>query len=96
MHGQGYTSDPLLPEVRAVNRELAERKKKQKDAEKRCQERKRKDKEAREKENWAREKQGKPLIPMPEPESSALVEVEVDYSALPDPNVEGAEGQSPG
>ena len=50
--------------------------------------------------NWAREKQGKPLITtpdsMPEPETSASVEVEVDYSALPDPNAEGVEGQSPG
>jgi len=83
-----------------VNRKLAERKKKRKDAEKRHQERKRKDKEAREKENRAWEKQGKPLIPMPdstpEPESSASTEIEVDYSALPDPNAEGVEGQSSG
>ena len=47
-----------------------------------------------------REKQGKLPIPtpdfMPEPESSASAEVEVDYSALPDPNAEGVEGQSPG
>ena len=96
MRHQEYTSDPPLPEVRAVNREFAEQKKERKEVEKRRQERKRKDKEAREKENQAREKHGKPLIPMPETESSASAEVEVDYSALPDPNAEGAEGQSPG
>ena len=33
---------------------------------------------------------------MLEPESSPSAEVEVDYSALPDPNAEGVEGQSPG
>ena len=66
VRGQGYTSDPPLPEVRAVNREYAERQKEQKDAEKRCRERKRKDREAREKENRAREKQGKSPIPMPD------------------------------
>ena len=97
---QGYTSDPPLPEVRAANREFADWKKDQKDAEKRRQERKRKDKDAREKENRAREKQGKSPIPTPnstpEKESSASAEVEVDYSALPDPNTEGVEGQSPG
>ena len=96
MRGQGYTSDPPLPEVRAANRKFAERKKERKDAEKRRQERKRKDKDAREKENRAREKQGKSLIltldSTLEPESSPSAEVEVDYSALPDPNTKGAEG----
>ena len=99
MSGQGYTSDPLLPEVRAANREFAERKKERKDAEKRRSERKRKEKEARDKANWALEKQGKSLIPTPdstlEPESLPSVEVEVDYSALPNPNTKGAGGQSP-
>ena len=33
---------------------------------------------------------------MPEPESSPSAEGEVDYSALLDPNTEGAGGQSPG
>ena len=97
MCGQGYTSDPPLPEVRAANRKFAERRK---DTEKRRSERKRKEKEARDKANRALEKQGKSLIPtpdsMPEPESSPSAEVEVDYSALPDPNAEGVEDQSPG
>ena len=68
--------------------------------EKRRQERKRKDREATEKVNRAREMQGQPPIQppnsTPELESSASAEVEVDYSALPDPNAEGVEGQSLG
>ena len=48
---QWYTSDPPLPEVRAVNRQFAEAQKEQKDAEKRRRNRKRKEKEDREKEN---------------------------------------------
>ena len=51
VRGQGYTSDPPLPEARAVNREFTERKKERKDAKKRRRERKRKEREAREKEN---------------------------------------------
>ena len=82
-----------------MNREFVERQKERKDAEKRRCERKRKDKEVRDKVNRALEKQGKSLIPTPdstlEPESSPSAEVEVDYSALPDPNTKGAGGQSP-
>ena len=81
-----------------MNRELAERKKKQKDAEKRCQERKRKDKEAREKVNRALARRGKSPIPSPdttpEPESSSSAVGEVDYSMLLDPHTKGAGGQS--
>ena len=94
-----YTLDPPLPEVRAANREFAERKER-KDAEKRRRDRRRKGREAREKENRTREKQSKLPIPTPdstpEPESSASAEVEVNYSALPDPNAEGVKRQSPG
>ena len=96
---KGYPSVPSLPEIRTVNREFTERKKKRKDAEKQRGDRKRKEKEARDKANWALEKQGKSLIPTPdstpEPESSPSAEVEVDYSALPDPDAERAGGQSP-
>ena len=53
----------------------------------------------RDKANRALEKQGKSLILTPdstlEPESLPSVEVEVDYSALPNPNTKGAGGQSP-
>ena len=53
----------------------------------------------RDKANRALEKEGKPPIPTPdstpEPESSPSAEVEADYSTLPDPNMEGAGGQSP-
>ena len=83
-----------------MNRDFAKRKKERKDAEKRRAERKRKNKERCEKENRARERQGKSPIPTPdstpESESSPSAEGEVDYSALPDPNTEGAGGQSPG
>ena len=83
-----------------MNCQYAEALKERKDAEKRRQERKRKDKERQEKENRAREKQGKSPIPTPdstpEQESSPSAEGEVDYSMLPDPNTEGAGGQSPG
>ena len=77
-----------------------ERQKERKDAEKWCRERKRKDREAREKENRAREKQGNLPIPTPdstpEPESPHSAEGDDDSSALHDPNMEGAGGQSPG
>jgi hypothetical protein len=76
-----------------VNHEFTERQKEWKDAEKRRSERKRKKKEARDKANRALEKQVKSLIPTPDSTPSA--EVEIDYSALPDPNTEGAGGQSP-
>ena len=99
VRGQGYISEPPLPEVRAVNREFVERQKERKDAEKRRCERKRKDKEVRDKVNRALEKQGKsPILTpdsTPEPESPPSAEVEVDYSALPDPKAEGTRGQPP-
>ena len=82
-----------------MNREFAERQKEWKDVEKRHRERKRKDKEAQEKENRVREKEVKSplLLPdtTPEPKSSSSAEGEVVYSMLPDPDTEGAGGQSP-
>ena len=93
MHHQGYLSDPPLPEVRAANREFAEKKKEWKDAEKRRRDWKRDKREAREKENRARVKEGKSPIPTPdstpEPESSPSAEGEVDPSALPGPSAPG-------
>ena len=63
---KGFPSVPLLLEVRAGNREFAEKKKERKDAEKQRRDRKRKEKEAREKENQAREKEGNAPIPTPD------------------------------
>ena len=82
-----------------MNREFAERQKERKDAEKRRRERKRKDKEAKDRVKRALGKQGKSPISTPdstpEPESSPSAEVEVDYSALLDPDAERSGGQSP-
>ena len=101
MSHKGYPSVPLLPEIRAVNRGFAERKKEQKDAKKQRRDRKRKEKEARDKANRALEKEGKPPIPTPdstpEPESpSSAAAGQVDYSMWPESDAEGVEGRSPG
>ena len=92
MRHKGYTSDPLLPKVRAANREFEERRKERKDAEKRRRERKRKDRDERDKAKREREKEGKST---PEPGSSPSTPGDVDYSMMPDLDMEAAGGQSP-
>ena len=98
MSHKGYPSVPPLLEARAANRKFAEKKKERKDVEKRRHDRKRDEREAREKENRVREKEVKSplLLPdtTPEPKSSSSAEGEVVYSMLPDPDTEGAGGQS--
>ena len=71
--------DPPLPEVRAVNREFAER----------WKERKEKENQAREKQGKS------PIPTpdsTTEPESSSSAEGEVDYLSWPDPNAEATGG----
>ena len=101
MSHKGYPSVPPLPEIRAVKREFAERKKERKDAKKQRRDRKRKEKEARDKANRALEKEGKPPIPMPDstpdPESpSSAAAGQVDYSMWPESDTERDGSRSPG
>ena len=100
MRHHGYTSDPPLPEVQTANRQFAEAKKERKDVEKQRRDRKRRDKEEREKANREWVKEGKSPLPLPEttpePDSSPSGSGNVDYLMWPDPDMEGARGQSPG